>query len=51
LEIAAFLIFTRPLEVISGHVLEMAEGQESGHFQMSKPISMKVSIANISGGS
>jgi hypothetical protein len=31
-------------------VLEMAENQASGHFQMSKPISMKLSIANISGG-
>jgi len=29
------------------HVLEMAKDQESGHFQMSKPISMKVSIVNV----
>jgi len=28
-------------------VPEMAKDQESGHFQMSKPISMKVSIVNV----
>jgi hypothetical protein len=48
---AALLIFTRPLEVISRALLEMAEVQKSGYFQMSKPISVKVGIANISGGS
>jgi hypothetical protein len=34
-----------------GRVLEMAEVQKSGYFQMSNFISIKVSIANLSGGS
>ena len=43
---AAFLIFMRPMEVIPEHALQMAEDQESGHFQMSNFISMKVRIAH-----
>ena len=51
LEIAALLFFTRLQKSFPEHVLEMAKEQESRHFQMSNSISMKLSIANISGGS
>ena len=51
MEIAAFLISRDCWKSFPEHVLEMAEDEESGHFQMSNSISMKLSIANISGGS
>jgi len=45
LEIAAALISTRLLEVISRRPLEMPEVQGNGHFQMSKAISMEMTLA------